>query len=343
MRTAEQQNKLNTARINSTERLPQIDLHPWLFGDRAARLHVARDIADACARYGFFYLYRHGVPESLRAGGFEAADRFFAMPLDKRMACRPTAARQNRGYQPMGDTHRPGIPADLRETFDMGYPMAADDPDVLAGLPFHAANNWPADLPGFRRAVEALFFSKLDCGWHVLRAMAVALGADENFFVGQCDKPYTNMRLTHYPPQAPQPDAGIGASAHSDRGIITLLLNDGNGGLHVETADGDWIDAPPDAEAIIVNVGDLMTRWSNGRFRSAIHRVVNETGYERYSIPQFHHPSYRAVIDPSKLPGVSQPLYEAVVAGEFVARGLQRDRKTWSDAGELPAAVAATA
>ncbi|MBA2964076.1 MULTISPECIES: isopenicillin N synthase family dioxygenase [Ramlibacter] len=340
MRTAEQQNALNTARISSTERLPQIDLHPWLFGDRAARLQVARRIADACARYGFFYLYRHNVPDALRQGGFEAAERFFAMPVDKRMACRPTAARQIRGYQPLGDTKRPGIPADLKESFDMGFPLAADDPDVLAGLPFHSTNSWPADLPGFRRAIEALYFSKLECGRHVLRAMALALGADENFFVGQCEKPYTNMRLVHYPPQDPQPDAGIGASAHSDRGIITLLLNDSNGGLHVETANGDWIDAPPDPQAIIVNVGDLMTRWSNGRFRSAIHRVVNETGHERYSIPQFHHPSYRAVVDPAQLPGAGTIRYEPVVAGEFVAHGLQRDRKSWSEAAAETAPAA---
>jgi isopenicillin N synthase-like dioxygenase len=335
--TAEERNALNTARISSTERLPQIDLHPWLFGDRAARKEVARQIADACTRYGFFYLYRHNVPDTLRSGGFEAAERFFSLPIDERMACRPKSARQNRGYQPMGDTKRPGIPPDLKESFDMGYPLPEDDPDLLAGVPFHSINTWPENLPGFRRAIEALYFSKLDCGRHVLRAMAMALDADENFFVGQCEKPTTNMRLVHYPPQDPTPDAGIGASAHADRGIVTLLLNDANGGLHVQTSSGDWIDAPPDAEAIIVNVGDLMTRWTNGRFRSAIHRVVNETGRERYSIPQFHHPTYRTVVDPSHLPGAGEPKFEPVVAGEFVAQGFKRDRKSWGDAPDAAA------
>lgn len=200
------------------------------------------------------------MPDALRQGGFEAPERFFAMPVDKCMACRTTAARQIRGYPPLGDTKRPGIPADLKESFDMGFPLAADDPDVRAGLPFHSTNAWPADLPGFRRAIEALSFSKLECGRHVLRAMALALGADENFFVGQCEKPCTNMRLVH--------------------------------------------------------------------------------SHERYSIPQFHHPSYRAVVDPAQLSGAGTIRYEPVVAGEFVAHGLQRDRKSWSEAAAETARAA---
>jgi isopenicillin N synthase-like dioxygenase len=324
--------------VSTADRLPQVDLHPFLFGDRPARLAVARQVAEACRHYGFFYLHGHGVPAPLRTGGFDAAQRFFSLPLEDRMACRPVSARQNRGYQPMFDTVHAGSKPDLKESFDMGYPLPADDADLVAGVPFHSINTWPT-LPGFRHQVEALYHGMLDCGRQVLRAMALGLDADENFFVGRCRKPTTNMRLVHYPPQDPQPDAGIGASAHTDRGIVTLLLNDRNGGLHVQGEGGDWIDAPPEDEAIIVNVGDLMTRWTNGRFRSAVHRVVNATGRERYSIPQFHHPNYHTVVDPRELPDGGEARFEPVVAGDFVANGFRRDRKSWAE--PAPAATSA--
>ena len=313
----------------SAQRLPVVDLHPFLFGDAAERRAVAQQIASACETYGFFYLRRHGVPSDTIAGGFAAARQIFERPLEERLACRVTRPRQNRGYQPMFDTAADGGQSDFKESFDMGYPLPADDADMAAGLPFHAPNAWPA-LPDFRAQVEGLYFALLHCGRQVLRAMALGLGADENFFVGRCEKPTTNLRLIHYPPQAADPEAGIGARAHADKGLITLLLNDSVGGLHVLSNERQWIVAPPDPQALIVNVGDLMTRWTNGRFRSALHRVVNATGQERFSIPQFHHPSFHTVVDPLALTPDAQPAFEPVVAGEFVAKGFSRDRKSWA-------------
>lgn len=320
------------ARRMSSHRLPLVSLHGLRFGDRAERLRVAEDIAAASERYGFFYLSDHGIAWEVMASGFAAAQEFFELPLDRRMACRPREPKQNRGYQPMFDTVRPGGKPDLKESFDMGFPLPANDVDQLARVPFHSPNTWP-DLAGFRDRVEALYFAMLNCGHQVLRGMALSLGADENFFVGRCVKPTTNMRMVHYPPQAVDVGEGIGASAHTDRGLITLLLNDDNGGLHVAFDDDEWIDAPPRDDAIIVNVGDLMTRWTNGRFRSAKHRVVNTSGRERYSIPQFHHPAFHTMVDPADLPrsDLNVPLaFEPVGAGDFVANGFSRDRKSWS-------------
>jgi isopenicillin N synthase-like dioxygenase len=314
----------------SAQRLPVVDMHPFLYGDEAGRQQVAGEIAQASQRYGFFYLTNHGIPQEVVAAGFDAARRFFDLPLEQRMACRPTQARQNRGYQPMYDTAAAGKEPDIKESFDMGFPLPADDEDLRAGLPFHSSNQWPQHLPGFRAQVEALYFAQLACGHQVLRAMAMALGVDANFFVARCVKPTTNMRLVHYPPQLVETDKGIGARAHADKGVITLLLNDENGGLHVLSADDEWIDAPPRQDAIIVNVGDLMTRWTNGRFRSAMHRVINVSGHRRYAIPQFHHPAYRTRVDPDQLPHGGPARFEPVVAGEYVAQGFQRDRKSWA-------------
>jgi len=313
------------------ETLPRIDFTDFRFGDLAERRAVARRIADACAHYGFFYLTGHGVPEEAIAHTFEVGERFFALPLEQRMACRAKARNQNRGYQPMFDTKHGDRP-DGKESFDMGFPLPPDDPDVLAGLPFHAVNTWPDD-PELRHAMEALYFSMLECGRNVLRAMAMALDADENFFVSRCRKPITNMRILHYPPQELIKDrTDIGAGEHTDKGLITLLLNDRRGGLEVKTPAGDWIEAPPMDGAIIINVGRLLTRWTNGRFVSTVHRVYNRTGLRRYSIPQFHHADYRAVIDPRDLPGVTDPKFEPVVAGDFVAESFRGDRASWREA-----------
>jgi isopenicillin N synthase-like dioxygenase len=177
--------------------------------------------------------------------------------------------------------------------------------------------------------VENLYYAMLNCGQQVLRAMAESLALDANFFVSRCRQPFTNMRLVHYPPQPPATDGGIGARAHTDKGLITLLLNDANGGLHVQSANGEWIDAPPRPGALIINVGDLLTRWTNGRFRSAVHRVVNVSGNERISIPQFHHLNYFAEVDPAEFPGGGVVRYPVITAGEFVGEGFKRDRKSW--------------
>ena len=315
----------------STRRLPEIDFSAYRFGDAAQRARVAAEIAEASETYGFYYLLGHGVPLDTIRSGFEAAHDFFAMPVEQRIACVSRARNQNRGYQPLLDTQHPGTDPDVKESFDMGFPLPADDADILAGLPFHASNAWPA-LPGFRAVTENLYFSMLEAGRGVLRAMAESLDVDRNFFVARCVRPSTNMRMVHYPPQPPAaPGVGIGSTPHTDKGIITLLLNDENGGLQVQFSDGSWIDAPPRADALIVNVGQLMTRWTNGRFRSAVHRVINDTGRERYSIPQFHHPDFRAVVDPRDLPLRGEALFEPVVAGEFVAAGFKRDRKSWAE------------
>lgn len=316
----------------SSHRLPVIDFAGYRFGDAAQRARIAEEIAGASEVYGFYYLTNHGVPADTIDSAFGAAREFFARPLEQRLACRSRVKNQNRGYQPMLDTQHPGTLPDVKETYDMGFPLAADDSDLLAGLPFHALNTWPADH-AFRAITENLYFSMLEAGRNVLRAMAEALQVDRNFFVARCVKPSTNMRMVHYPPQ-PVDDAsvGIGSTPHTDKGIITLLLNDDNRGLQVQFSDGRWIDAPPRADALIVNVGQLMTRWTNGRFRSAVHRVINDSGRERYSIPQFHHPDYRTVVDPRDLPLREAAQFEPVVAGEFVAASFKRDRKSWTEA-----------
>lgn len=321
----------------SEQSLPEIDFDAYRFGTAEQRGRVAQDIVDACERFGFFYLKHHGVSAETVRSGFAAAHAFFAQPLDARLSCLPGRRNQHRGYQPINDTQHIGASVpDVKESFDMGFPLPAEDPDLLAGLPFHAPNAWP-ELEGFRSATENLYFSMLETGRELLRAVAEALGVDRNFFVARCMHPYTNMRMVHYPPQPADFSLGIGTTPHTDKGLITLLLNDQVGGLHVQSAEGLWIDAPPREDALIVNVGQLMTRWTNGRFRSALHRVINESGLERFSIPQYHHPDYRAVIDPRDLMPAATPKFERVVAGDFVAASFKLERRSWAEPSTIDA------
>lgn len=312
----------------SIDTLPVIDLAQYLYGTREERAGASQQINAACRQYGFFYLEHHGIPDEMIANAFAAAGEFFALPLEQRIACKAATGLQNRGYQAMFDTQREGEAPDVKESFDMGFPLVGDELAQLSHLPFYSHNAWPRD-PGFRYRVENLYFAMLTCGHQVLRAMAESLDMDINFFVARCRQPFTNMRLVHYPPQPPSLEEGIGARPHTDKGLITLLLNDANGGLHVQSAEGDWIDAPPRPGALIINVGDLLTRWTNGRFRSAMHRVVNVSGNERISIPQFHHLNYFAEVDPADIPGGGESAYPRITAGEFVGAGFRRDRKSW--------------
>lgn len=313
--------------------VPTIAFGRFHDGTAAEREAIAARIIAAGETYGFFYLSDNGVPRTQIDAAFDAARAFFALPLADRMACRAGEKRQNRGYQPMFDTQqRAEATPDGKESFDMGFPFPADDPGVMAGLPFHGRNTWP-ELPGFRDTIEGLYNRLLTTGHDVLRAMALGLGADPELFARQCQRPSTNMRLVHYPPQdqiAGRTDKGAGA--HTDRGLITLLLNDNEAGLEVQSLDGAWIAVPPQQDALIVNVGQLMTRWTNGRLRSAVHRVINASGRERYSIPQFHHPDYHTVVDPRDLPLTDEPAFDAVVAGDFVAKGFGADRASWKTA-----------
>jgi isopenicillin N synthase-like dioxygenase len=154
-----------------------------------------------------------------------------------------------------------------------------------------------------------------------LRAVALSLDIDEMFFVSKYTKRMQRTQMVYYPPQAPKSDADqFGVAPHTDYGCITLLWQDNVGGLQVkELATDSWIDAPPIPGTLVVNVGDLLARWSNDRFRSTLHRVINRSGQERYSIATFYDPTYGASVDPRDLGLESmQPLYEPVAAGDYI-------------------------
>jgi len=217
------------------------------------------------------------------------------------------------------------------EAFSMGHPQRPSDPALLS-LPFYVETPWP-DMPGFREALVACYNGLFGVGETVLEAFAVYLGADPSFFAQVSQNTYSNMRVLHYPPkEAVQAVTDVGVHAHEDQGLITLLFQDNNGGLEVLGPDDNWLPVLPDERAIVLNVGKLLTRWTNGRLRSALHRVINSSGKERYSIPLFVHPNYHQVINPRDFSEGQEPKFEAIVAGDQVYSNFMKQRVSWQKA-----------
>ncbi len=298
--------------------LPIIDLS-------ASQAEVARQINSACLTNGFFYVRNHGVPDAVIQGALDQAKWFFRQPLEEKRKVKVNM--RHRGFNALGDALMYGAEKpDYKEFYSMGLELAEDDPDVLAGQALRGPNNWP-EQPEFRAALSAYYEAMGVCGAGLLRAVAVSLGAAEDFFVDKYRKRLQRTQIIYYPPQPPMADAAqFGLAPHTDFGCITLLWQDDNGGLEVEERSSKtWIPAPPIPGTLVINVGDLLGRWTNDRYASTPHRVVNRSGRERFSIATFYDPDYMAPVDPGAF-GVSaaESNYEVVPAGEHILGRIQR-------------------
>jgi isopenicillin N synthase-like dioxygenase len=313
------------------EAIPTLDFGPFATGHAQARLRVAQALGEAFHRYGFVSLVGHGLDRAAISGAFAAAEAFFGQPEEAKR--RVQDRRNNRGYIPMFDSVLPGQKPGGHEAFSMGHPAIPADPELQA-LPFHAPTPWPDCTPGFRERLEACYGALYGLGQRILQAVALDLGAPGDVFAEAARESYSNMRIVHYPPQeriAAITDNGV--RAHADEGLITLLVQDMNGGLSVQGPSGAWLPVVPDREAIVINAGKLLRHWTNGRYAAAMHMVVNRSGRERYSIPLFVHPSFRTVIDPMTLVGEAPAAAEfaPIVAGERVYANFKARRVSWRE------------
>ena len=319
--------------VDAPDRIPTIDIAPYLHGDAGARAAVALALGHAAERYGFALIVGHDIPLSTIAGGFDAGRSFFEMPdADKR---RMQERGSDRGYQPMFDNLRDDGKPSAQEGYTMGHPVAPVDA-TLADEPFYAPTPWPA-LPGFQSRFEALYRAMFDLGRDVLGAMALHLGARPDFFEAALVDTYSHMRINHYPPHETVAHvADEGVFPHHDESLITLLLQDENSGLQVMGQDGTWLPVAPNPQAVVVNVGKMLRHWTGGRYNAALHQVINRSGRDRYSIPLFMHPSFRTVVDPRDLIGGSEPsaTHPPIVAGEAVQASFASTRASWQAAAE---------
>jgi isopenicillin N synthase-like dioxygenase len=298
-----------------------IDFSPFLTADSGARRGVSKAIRTACEDTGFLYLTGHGVPQTAVDAIFDASRRFFALPLEERMKVRLMIG-PNRGYQPLGSRiyADKADAADLNESFKYQHELPEDDPDVIAGDRVHARNRWPDNLPGWRETLLDYYARMERLSDELLRAFAMALDLDEAWFLGAFRKPLTQINLIHYPPQPPAVvGRQFGLRPHSDTTAFTILAQGGVGGLQVER-NGDWIDVPPVSGSFVINIGDMMARWTNDRFASTPHRVINRSGVERYSVAFFAIPDFDAEVAclPSCMGLDNPPKYRPLRVGEFM-------------------------
>jgi isopenicillin N synthase-like dioxygenase len=288
--------------------IPIIDLSGSFSFNLEDRRKVAWDLHKACRETGFFYVINHRIPMHLIEDQFAWAARFFELPPEAKLALDMKKSPSKVGYEPIGaqvldsqDDTDDEAPFDLKESFQCAVEAGADHPMVKLGMRGFGHNQWPNDLPGFKDHTLAYQAAVRDLGDRVLRLIALSLDLDEQFFEGMYDYPGLGLRMLNYPPQPAGAKANqIGAGAHTDWGGITLLAQDDVGGLEVRNAAGDWIAATPIRGSFVVNLGDLMARWTNGVYTSNLHRVMNNgvRGTQRKSIAFFYSPRPTAIIEP---------------------------------------------
>jgi len=320
--------------------VPVIDIAPFRTGDAAARRAVAAAIGQAVHDIGFLVITGHGIDPALIDKARYVSNAFFDLPLEAKRAVSRPAPDVTRGYIPLegesvGRSQGRDVPGDLNESLMIGPVDTTDDPyftGPAAGTHFHP-NLWPDDPPALRGIFESYFRVMGALAADLMAMFALALDLPEGFFAGKIDRHISRLRVRNYPaPVAPPLPGQFRAGAHADYGSLTILRTEASpGGLQVLNRAGDWVDAPIVADGFIVNIGELMARWTNERWRATLHRVVNPPAElapvsRRLSLVFFHNPNYDAPVE--ALPGTvgvgETPMYPPTTSGEHLLRQFVR-------------------
>lgn len=302
--------------------IPVIDISPLVGGDVYGSRTVAAALRRACTGTGFFYVANHGVTRDAAAGAFADAKRFF----DQSLAAKERITIRNntnfRGYTGLrGQVLDRATGGDIKESMYLGLDLPTDDPLVVAGTPHHGPNQWPEGLPGWREAVLSYYGKMETLARTLINGLAMSLDLSWGYFDASLDRAMMSLRLLHYPPH-PESDPGreVGCGVHTDWGALTILAQDEIGGLEIRRPSGEWVAATPIPDTFVVNIGDLMARWTNELYASTPHRVLNRSAYSRYSAAFFANTNYHALIE--CLPTCCSPhrprRYPPILAGEHL-------------------------
>ncbi|CAH0530022.1 isopenicillin N synthase family dioxygenase [Vibrio hippocampi] len=298
--------------------LPIIDISALANPDTNQWNDVIEAIDKACRDTGFFYVTGHGIPEQQFSSVEAMASQFFALSEQEKQKINIQHSGNHRGWgQVSAEQLDPNGPKDFKETFDMALDLSPFHPQVGRCPDLYGPNQYP-NLEGFVPLVQQHYELTMQVGLRILKAMAIALKQPENFFTQSFNYPVSVLRFIHYPPQEKMSN---GAGAHTDYGCITLLYQDQTGGLQVQGMDGEWVDALPVENSFVVNIGDLMQRWTNDRYKSTAHRVMSPTqGVTRFSMPFFVEPDFDTLVetlDSCLVPG-EQTQYPPITAGDWI-------------------------
>jgi isopenicillin N synthase-like dioxygenase len=329
--------------MSATSVVPTIDIGPFLDGDIAARRSIAGQVAETCERTGFLIIAGHGFPVDLLARAQAQLLSFFDLPEDVKNRWHPTGPSRQRGYhgfatRGLAYTLGQQTPPDLRETVFLG--PVDDHRAYYAGMPeaatSYAPNLIPTEPAGLESTLVALYRAYERLAEDMMRVFAAALRLPEAFFDGVLARHFSIMSCHHYPVLTRPPLPGqLRTGAHTDYGAMTILAaTDAEGGLEVRLPDGSWAGVTPRAGEFVVNLGDMMARWTNARWASTLHRVVNpplgRAQSRRLSIGMFVHPNYDQRIEcvPTCVAPGEEPRYPAITAGEHIKRKIERSHET---------------
>jgi isopenicillin N synthase-like dioxygenase len=287
---------------------------------------LAERIGRSFEDFGFAIVARHGIRQELIDRAENKAKAFFALPEEVKRKYHIAGGGGARGYTPFGIETAKGAQAhDLKEFWHVGREL----PRGHAFRSHMGDNVWPEEIASFRDTFLELFAAFDRAGLHILRAIARYLKIDEDYFVDTVRDGNSVLRLLHYPPIAGEPGSHVRAGAHEDINTITLLLGAEEAGLELLTRDGRWIPVSPRPGELVVNIGDMLQRLTNGRLRSTSHRVVNpppeRRAMARYSMPFFLHFRSDFLIEalPGTVPAGEQPKWPPITADDYLQERLR--------------------
>ena len=312
---------------------PVIDLAAFEQADEQGKRLIGREVDRICRASGFLAVKNHGIPEQVISNVWAQAHDFFDLPHAVKEQSRAPYPGYPYGYlgpgaEALAKSRGVDSPPDLKESFNGGPLSVPADLIDREALNFcYAPTIWPEDPQGFRPGWEAYYAAVTDLAARIMRVFAVALDLREDYFQSFIGAPVSALRALNYPElDAPPPPGQLRAGAHTDYGSLTILLPQGGSkGLEIMTPEGVWREVPPVDGAFVINIGDLMARWTNDRWVSTLHRVVNvapEDGglARRQSLAFFHQPDWFASIEtlPSCLAPGETPKYQPVLSGPYL-------------------------
>ena len=323
-----------------TAEVPIIDLRSFTDGTTGDRRRIAAEIDSACRSIGFLVVSGHGVPGRLLHQMHDASTDFFSLPKETKRNLQ-VATNDDIGYKSYGSSYltntlgsdlKEGAVADWKESFG-ARPMPPLSRMSVEEKPYFALELWPASLPHMRPIYTAYFSQMVRLSETLMEAFAIGLGLDEGYFRGMIDRHLSVLAVHHYPAQPTPPKPGqMRAGAHTDFGSLTILhTGDNPRGLQVRHHD-EWIDVVPEWDHFVVNIGDLMAQWTNDRWLSTLHRVVNpspdRSQLSRQSLTFFHSPNWHASVE--CIPTCSGPdrpaKYAPVTSGAYTEEKLAKLR-----------------
>ena len=312
--------------MSTPQGIPSVDLADFLSGDKERKAQFVADLGKAYEEIGFVALKNHGVSDALIDSIYTKNAAFFNLPVDVKKTYQIKGLSGQRGYTSFGTEHAKGMTeGDLKEFWHFGQ-FVDDDEIRKASYP---DNIDVAEVPGYLETGKQTYQTLENTGIEMLRAIALYLGIDENYFDQFVHNGNSILRPIHYPPVKTLKTDAVRAGEHEDINLITLLVGASADGLQVLNKQGEWKSVTAIDGHIVVNVGDMLQRLTNNKLRSTTHRVINppaaKMGVSRYSVPFFMHPISEMPLNclPETIDADHPKMYEDITGGDYLMERLR--------------------